>query len=58
VALILLRASFGAAKLTYLLRTAPCYAHPALGRMDDEIRRGLENILGILVNMSWFCAEA
>ena len=44
-ALILLRASFGAAKLTFLLRTAPCYAHPALGRMDDEIRRGLENIL-------------
>src|SRR6218665_116317 len=30
-ALILLRASFGAAKLTFLLRTAPCYALPGSG---------------------------
>src|SRR6218665_3589007 len=49
-ALILLRASFGAAKLTFLLRTAPCYAHPALGRMDDEIRGGLENLLNVSLN--------
>src|SRR6218665_2838174 len=49
-ALILLRANFGAAKLIFLLRTAPCYAHPALGRMDDEIRRSLENILNISLN--------
>ena len=56
-ALILLRASFGAAKLTFLLRTAPCYAHPALGRMDDEIRRGLENILNISLNdIQWIQA--
>src|SRR6218665_1599170 len=50
VALILLRSSFGAARLTFLLRTAPCHAHPALGTMDDEIRRGLENILNISLN--------
>src|SRR6218665_2810688 len=57
VALILLRSSFGAAKLTFLLRTAPCYAHPALGIMDDEIRRGLENILNISLNdMLWLQA--
>src|SRR6218665_2019046 len=56
-ALILLRASFGAAKLTFSLRTAPCYAHPALGRMDDEIRRGLENILNISLNdIQWLQA--
>src|SRR6218665_83856 len=56
-ALILLRASFGAAKLTFLLRTAPYYAHPALGRMDDEIRRGLENILNISLNdIQWMQA--
>src|SRR6218665_2792275 len=56
-ALILLRASFGAAKLTFLLKTATCYAHPALGRMDDEIRRGLENILNISLNdIQWIQA--
>src|SRR6218665_2679937 len=56
-ALILLRASFGAAKLTLLLRIAPCYAHPVLGRMDIEIRRGLENILNISFNnIQWLQA--
>src|SRR6218665_3478272 len=56
-ALILLQASFGAAKLTFLLRTAPCYAHPALERMDDKICRGLENILNINLNdIQWLQA--
>src|SRR6218665_2633692 len=49
-AVILLRASFGAAKLTFLLRPAACYAHTALRRMDEEICRGLENILNISLN--------
>ena len=31
--------------------------HPALGRMDDEIRRGLENILNISLNdIQWIQA--
>src|SRR6218665_1807936 len=49
-ALILLRASFGVPKLTYLLRTGPCYGHPALEKMDVEMRRGLESILNISLN--------
>jgi Reverse transcriptase (RNA-dependent DNA polymerase) len=57
-ALILLRASFGAAKLTYLLRAAPCYRHPLLERMDDQMRSGLENILNVhLSDIQWLQAS-
>jgi hypothetical protein len=56
-ALILLRASFGAAKLTYLLRTAPCHSHPLLEKMDEQMRRGLENIINISLNdIQWLQA--
>ena len=49
-ALMLLRSCFGAAKLTYLLRTAPCWGHPLLGIMDDQMRLGLEAIVNIKLN--------
>jgi len=56
-ALILLRASFGAAKLTYMLRTAPCHGHPLLEKMDDQMRRGLEDILNVNLNdIQWMQA--
>lgn len=44
VALVLLRASFGVAKVTYLLRNAACYGHPLLERMDALLRRGMDEI--------------
>ena len=43
-ALILLRACFGASKLQYVLRTSPCFEHPALSTLDDLLRSGLSAI--------------
>ena len=44
-ALLLLRSCFGAAKMTYLLRTSPCWDHPLLEKMDHQMRTGLRKIL-------------
>ena len=53
----MLRASFGATKLTYLLRTGPPYGHPALEKMDVEMRSGLESILNMSLNdIQWLQA--
>jgi len=49
-ALILLRSSFGATKLSYLLRCSPCLGHPALTRLDDLLRQGLESIVNCSLN--------
>src|SRR6218665_1739233 len=49
-ALILLRSSFGATKLSYLLRCSPCLGHPAKTRLDDLLRQGLEAIVNCSLN--------
>ena len=36
-----LRSCFGAPKLTYLLRSAPCWGHPLLETIDTQMRHGL-----------------
>src|SRR6218665_1713189 len=46
-ALILLQSCFGAPKLTYLLRSAPCWDHPMLETIDGQMRQGLKRILNI-----------
>ncbi|PGH37981.1 MAG: hypothetical protein CRN43_17955, partial [Candidatus Nephrothrix sp. EaCA] len=57
-ALILLRACFGAAKTTYLLRTSPCWNHPLLDKMDSQTRAGLNKILNTeLNNTQWIQAS-
>ena len=43
-ALVLLRSSFCAPKMQYILRCSPCYGHPALSSFDDELKRGLSRI--------------
>ena len=50
VLLLLLRSCFGAPKLTYLLRSAPCWGHPFLEKIDIQMRHGLERILNIELN--------
>ena len=49
-ALILLRSSFGASKLGYLLRCSPCHGLPALESLDLLMRSGLENIVNCSLN--------
>jgi hypothetical protein len=56
-ALILLRSSFGASKLSYLLRCAPCSDHPALDTLDGLMRSGLEAIVNCTMNdLQWLQA--
>ena len=43
-ALTLLRASFSAPKVMYLLRCAPCVDHPGLVAFDDLLRTGISHI--------------
>src|SRR6218665_2546232 len=49
-ALILLRSCFGAPKLTYLLRSAPCWDHSMLETIDGQMRQGLERKINIRLN--------
>src|SRR6218665_3879458 len=49
-ALILLRSSFGASRLSYLLRCFPCFDHPALGTLDGLMRSGHEAIVNCSLN--------
>lgn len=49
-ALVLLRSCFGAAKLTYLMWTSPCWNHPMLIKMDHQMRTGLEKIINSELN--------
>src|SRR6218665_2490288 len=44
-ALILLRSSFGATKLSYLLRCSPCLGHQSLEIYDELLRQGLQSIV-------------
>jgi hypothetical protein len=56
-ALMLLRSCFGAPKLTYLLRSAPCWGHPLLEKIDTQMRHGLQKILNIELNdIQWLQA--
>lgn len=56
-ALILLRSSFGASKLSYILRCSPCSDHPALGTLDGLMRTGLESIVNCTLNdIQWLQA--
>ena len=58
VALLLLRSCFGAAKMTYLLRTSPCWSNPLLDKMDHQMRAGLEKILNTgLDDIQWVQAS-
>jgi len=50
-ALILLRSCFGAAKLTFVLRSAPYWDDLFMERMDNQLRCGLEQILN--VDVQW-----
>lgn len=53
-AMILLRSCFGAAKLTFVLRTAPCWDDPLLQKMDNQLRSGVEKILNVeLDDVQW-----
>ena len=57
-ALLLLRSCLGAAKMTYLLRTSPCWDHPLLETMDHQTRTGLEKILNTELNdIQWLQAS-
>src|SRR6218665_3234064 len=44
-ALILLRSSFGATKLSYLVRFSPCLGHQSLEKYDELLRQGLQSIV-------------
>ena len=56
--LILLRSSFGATKLSYILRCSPCLGHPSLPRLDDLLKQGLESIVNCsLNNHQWLQAS-
>jgi len=46
-AMILLRSCFGAAKLSFVLRTAPCCEDPLLQKMDNQLQSGVETILNV-----------
>ena len=48
--LTLLRSSFGAPKLSHVLRCSPCQDHPTLGQLDEIMRNGLERIINISLN--------
>ena len=53
----MLRSSFGASKLSYLLRCSPCSDHPALGTLDGLMRSGLESIVNCTLNdIQWLQA--
>src|SRR6218665_427199 len=53
-ALILLRSSFGASRLNYLLRCSPCFEHPDLVRLDGIQRAGLDPIINCsLSDLQW-----
>ena len=53
-ALMLIRSCFGAARLTFLLRTTQCWEHPLLRTMDEQMRSGLEAIVNIrLSDIQW-----
>src|SRR5688572_18011752 len=57
-ALLLLRSCLGAAKMTYLLRTCPCWDHPLLETMDHQTRTGLEKIVNTELNdIQWLQAS-
>lgn len=57
-ALVLLRSSFGASKVGYLLRCSPCYGHPALETLDGIQRSGLESIVNCTLNdLQWLQAS-
>jgi hypothetical protein len=56
-ALLLIRSCFGAARVTFLLRTAQCFEHPLLNKMDQQMRIGLEAIVNIrLSDIQWIQA--
>src|SRR6218665_3199559 len=56
-ALILLRSSFGASRLSYLLRCSPCFEHPDLVRLDGLQRAGLDSIINCsLSEIQWLQA--
>lgn len=57
-ALLLLRSCFGAAKMTYMLRTSPCWNHPLLDEMDQLTKTGLEKIINNeLSDVQWLQAS-
>src|SRR6218665_3713462 len=56
-ALILLRSSFGASRVNYLLRCSPCHEHPGLVKLDGLQRAGLESLVNCSVNdLKWLQA--
>jgi hypothetical protein len=53
-ALFLLKNCFSIPKLTYTLRSAPCYTQQLLSKYDDIIRSTLQSILNISIpDMTW-----
>ena len=57
-ALLILRSSLSAPKLLYLLRTSPCFGHPALAAFDTILRLGLSGITNSdLTDVAWLQAS-
>jgi len=57
-ALMILRSSLSAPKLLYLLRTSPCFGHPALLVFDETLRRGLAGFTNSkLSDVAWLQAS-
>jgi hypothetical protein len=49
-ALVLLRSSFSAPKMQYILRCSPCLNHPTLSEIDELLRSGICRIINITLN--------
>ena len=57
-ALVLLRSSFSAPKLQYILRCSPCYGHEALTTFDNLLRIGVTCITNCdLSDVQWLQAS-
>jgi len=57
-ALILLRASFSAPKVLYLLRCSPSVSHPSLERFDALLKQAIQRITNsVLSDLQWIQAS-